>query len=295
MMKRRFLTSLLLLGILCASLNTVSAQFLKSGTTLLKSGSVLLTGEATASSYCAEYQAVYNAMTTKPTVYDGNQNTLVVDLKAAGIWAKGNLCYVFAQESNGAGEAYLNWLAPTGDDNCTESGVITFKVDSCVVSDGAASYLITNWNASTEGDGISSQNSMTIACYILNNAAETKAAITAGTSNYITLTARSAGGSFQGKVNCNDNIINTGIGTSAGFSVIVRPDAANLASYKNGADPTALAEASTGVDNYVMRLLNTSTWQVAFIWVGALLDATEVANFNTAVEKYMDALSIGVE
>jgi hypothetical protein len=248
-----------------------------------------------AAEYCDEYQAVYDAMTTPPVTYDADQNTLVEDLKAAGVWSKLILFYVFAQETNGASEAYLDWIDPTGDDNCTESGVITFVANSHVVSDGAASYLITNWNGSTEGGGIFSQNAASIGCYILNNVAETKSAISAGTSNYIQLFPRSSGGSFQGKINCNDNVINTAIGTSAGFSVIVRPDAANLVSYKNGGDVTNLAEASTGVDNYVLRLLNTSTFHVAFAFVGGILNATEVADMNTAVEKYMDALGIGVE
>ena len=50
--------------------------------------------------YCAEYQAVYDLLDTKPGADTANaQNTLVTELKTAGVWAKGDLLYVFAQRT----------------------------------------------------------------------------------------------------------------------------------------------------------------------------------------------------
>jgi hypothetical protein len=66
-------------------------------------------------SFCAEYQAVYDAYTTKPsdavaTIY----NTMVEKLVAAGLWStQWDIVRGYGMTTNDAGEALINWINPS--------------------------------------------------------------------------------------------------------------------------------------------------------------------------------------
>jgi hypothetical protein len=60
------------------------------------------------------YTAIYAAMTNKPTAgITAAQQTLVDTLVTGGVWAKLDRFFMFAQYSNTAGEALLDWVDPT--------------------------------------------------------------------------------------------------------------------------------------------------------------------------------------
>jgi len=76
--------------------------------------------------FSPEYDAVYNALTTKPSdAIAAEQDKLVKALIGAGVWAKSDAFYLLAQTTNGDGEALLNWISP-GTYNATILGSPTF-------------------------------------------------------------------------------------------------------------------------------------------------------------------------
>lgn len=61
--------------------------------------------------FSAEYQAVYDSFATPPPAAVATaQDTMVIALVAAGLWAKMDLFYLFAQ--NDSANALINWLNP---------------------------------------------------------------------------------------------------------------------------------------------------------------------------------------
>jgi len=252
------------------------------------------------SSYCAEYQAVYNAMTTPPTTYDDDDNTLVVELLAAGVWAKGDVIYCLAQESNGAGEALLNWINPTGDDNATNVHVTAFTANEGFTGDGANDYLNTNYNPSTEGVNYT-LNSATVATYLRVdiNANQTSLGVNDGT--YQTNITPRTGGSFYGAINDDGSSVNYAVANSLGMFGCVRRTSAAVFEFQNGTNLGSDPGVSVAIPNGNILILTYltdfgfSANQVSFVFIGGALSDVEFAAMNTAVEKWMDAKGKGVE
>lgn len=110
----------------------------------------------------ADYQAVldrastlgYNAPNASQQTL---QNTLVEDLKTAGIWSKLDVFYVFA--TNGDSDyATLNWKSPSSF-QATKVNSPTFTENQGFQGDGLSSYLDTNFNPTTHST-VSSQYSI---------------------------------------------------------------------------------------------------------------------------------------
>ena len=63
--------------------------------------------------YCPEYQAVYDAFTTKPSAALASlQDIMVRALIDCGAWALLDVFYNYAVHTNAAGEALINWKLP---------------------------------------------------------------------------------------------------------------------------------------------------------------------------------------
>ena len=77
------------------------------------------------------------------------QNTLVTDLKTAGVWNKLDVFYVFATDGD-SDFATLNWKAPSSH-QVTKINSPTFTANSGFTGDGSSSYLDTNYNPATSG------------------------------------------------------------------------------------------------------------------------------------------------
>ena len=66
-------------------------------------------------SFCAAYQAVYDAYTTKPDAATAIiWNYFVEQMLASGEWDLLDYFNVYAAHTNGAGEALLDWKQPAG-------------------------------------------------------------------------------------------------------------------------------------------------------------------------------------
>ena len=111
------------------------------------------TGAATAGSNDADYQAVLDRASslgyTAPSAAQQTlQNTLVEDLKTAGVWDKLDLFYVFATDGDGD-YATLNWKAPSSH-QVTKVNSPTFTADGGFTGNASSAYLDTNYNPTND-------------------------------------------------------------------------------------------------------------------------------------------------
>ena len=102
----------------------------------------------------ADYQAVLDRSTalgyTAPSASQQTiQNTLVTDLKAAGVWDKLDVFYCFATDGD-SDFATLNWKAPSSFQT-TKVNSPTFTSNEGYNGDGSTSYLTTNYDLATNG------------------------------------------------------------------------------------------------------------------------------------------------
>jgi hypothetical protein len=106
------------------------------------------------SGFTAEYIAVLARGTalgyTLPSAsVQAKQDTFLSALKSAGVWDKLDVFYCFAQD--GSKEfAPINWKSPRAN-HCTLINSPTWTSNQGFNSDGATSYIDTNYNASTQG------------------------------------------------------------------------------------------------------------------------------------------------
>lgn len=104
----------------------------------------------------ADYQSVLNRSTalgyTAPSASQQTlQNTLVTDLKTAGVWDKLDMLFVFANDGS---EEYslIDWKNPTGT-LATAYSAIAWASNTGFTGDGVADYIDTGHVAGTTGAG----------------------------------------------------------------------------------------------------------------------------------------------
>ena len=119
------------------------------------------------SGFDADYQAVLDQSTslgyTAPSAAQQTlQNTLVTDLKTAGVWDKLDLFYVFATDGD-SDYATLNWKAPSSHQT-TKVNSPTFTSNEGFNGDLTSSYLDTNFQLDSIGLN-SSLNSVSFGGY----------------------------------------------------------------------------------------------------------------------------------
>ena len=104
--------------------------------------------------FTAEYNAVLSrgaalGYTLPSASVQAKQNTFLAALKTSGVWDKLDVFYCFAQD--GSKEfATINWKSPSAN-QCTLINSPTWTSNQGFNSDGATSYIDTNFNASTQG------------------------------------------------------------------------------------------------------------------------------------------------
>lgn len=252
--------------------------------------------------YVSEYQAVYDSLTTKPSAAIAyNQDAMVRALINAGVWAKLDLFYLFAQTVNSASEALKNWILP-GTHDASLVNAPAFVALEGFTGNGSTSYINTGWDATTDGVNYI-QDSASAGVYIRTNIAGTETDIG----------ARSAAGRFQisprvvgdekQAIGPNDlTALNDANTDSRGMFVLTRTASNARALYKNKV-ANSDSEASTGIFTDDVFILannnfgapnNHSTRQVACAIIGGGLTQANVDALTDAVEAYMDSNGKGV-
>jgi len=256
-----------------------------------------------AGEYCDEYQAVYDAMTTKPSeAHATAQNTFVEAAISHGYWDNFDVFYFFGQDSNSASEALINWKNPGTYNATLHTNPPAFTTLQGFASDGTSAdrHVITNYNPYTDGVGYT-QNNASFGAYFRVSQSINSAVIWATNDHYAILYPSNGGGDQYAYVNSQSGS-SDGEAISTGLHVVARDVVDGYYGYRNG---TALgsgsAQTSTGVPDGVFTLMkylsggsNYVNNQVSMFFAGSYLTATEVSNFFTDFETLMDALGTGV-
>lgn len=246
--------------------------------------------------YCSAYQAVYDAMTTKPS---GSvafaQNIMINQLVATDVWTKLDWFWVAATETNDNGEALINWKNP-GTNNPTNPTSTAWTALEGFTGDNSSDYIDTNFNPSS-GTPNFSQNSACIGCYVRNQYNENKPAMSCSTTCSI---FPSSSNSIYGRVNSTTSATWGVSGDSTGLTVICRTSNTNLTAYRDGSSLGNVNNSSTAPSNADFEILSMSAlpyygrYQVAIAFMGGVLDATENSNLYNAINVYMTRLGKNV-
>ena len=256
---------------------------------------------APAGGYCAEYQAVYDymAMTTPPSAdIAGHENDFVVAAKAHGYWTKLDWFVFFANEINTAGEALINWADP-GNHSATLTGTVAWTSLQGVNTVTAGSFVDSNWNPTVDSVNFG-KNHASFGVYSRTDATSDSPVFGNSVTAENLIILRSSGGNFKVCVN-SATLDYDAVANTLGFFVAVRTSSTNEKSYQNGSPVSNITRTSTAVPNDTFKALRVrsiydiTSYQISSAFIGGLLTAAEIADFNTDLETLMDALGTGVE
>ena len=260
----------------------------------------VLNTNITSEAYCSEYQAVYDAYTTKPDAATADiWNTFVETVVASGEWVILDVFYVYAAHTNGAGEALINWFNP-GTFNATAFNAPTFTINEGFTGDGLITYINHNWNLFANGINYA-QNSACMGCYIRTNTNGDYDVGCGDGASYAVISARHVN---LYRLLFNDAIENTAASADARGMLIASRTGANIEKlYRNKVSIINSADASIGVPNANFYSLcwnssgvaqNFMDRQLSMVFAGGRFTQTNVDNFTDAFEVAMDALGKGV-
>lgn len=243
-------------------------------------------------------QAIIDEMTVTPD--EARQmliSDLVAALKAAGVWTKFDVLFVFAAHTQQA--ALLNWknpsVVPASNINATP-----FTVDQGFTGDGT-NYINSNFNAATFGGG-----------YALNDAHIAVRVNTNIAASMVDVGGRSAVGVAVSLINprsATDVVIwginqggsvTIGNADSTGYWLANRTGPGAIGLYRNGAALDFNSNASDAVfnGNFFIGALNEngspvdlSTRQIGLAHMGSQLATQEIANADAAFDAYFAGLT----
>jgi len=260
--------------------------------------------------YCDEYQAVYDAMTNKPSAANANyQNAMVDSLVSQGYWtSRMELFYVFAQESTSSTELSLNWTAPTGSYNLTDDGSVNPYEHAIqyegIDANGSDDWLNTNWNPNDNATNVSI-NSFTVGAYLKDDAYGTYAILGCRYGSN-TLRAFPLINATSTSVTINTSDAQNSESTSRlGLFMSTRRASEDQESYLNGSPLVNYGStAGTSMPDYSLAVLcyNYNGTRSAYydgvasiIFVMNAVSDSDVIAINTIIEAYMDAIGEGVQ
>ena len=245
----------------------------------------------------ADYQAVLDRSTalgyTAPSATQQTlQNTLVTDLKTAGVWDKLDLFYVFATDGD-SDYATLNWKIPASF-QATKVNSPTFTTNGGFTGDGSSSYLRTNYIPITDAINVT-QTSISAGGYEKIFPTSTYGSIIGCESapNDVLTSSKFAGNSFY---RINDGATwrphnNLGAGFygltrgGANSQAVIGPD--NIIHTNNNAVGTGMPSAELQILYWTASIFSNA--QLSVVFFGA--DVTsELSDFKTAVDNYIAGL-----
>jgi hypothetical protein len=199
-----------------------------------------------------------NQLTVSPSNnYISNLTTLVVQLKAAGIWGQLDRMWIFATEQQQ--HARISIVNPTSS-QITEVNSPTWTTLSGYTGNGSSSYLNTNYNPNSNGVNYT-LNNVSYGAYILTNIRSTTQ-IDIGCNNtsggtIIMNTNFSVANCIVSYVNDSTGQINgTETSTSVGLTSAIRTASSTSTQYRNGVNQTVSnTPVSTAVPNINIYIL----------------------------------------
>ena len=202
--------------------------------------------------FIAEYQAVYNSFTTPPSgPVAAAQNSMVKSLVDNGIWDKFDVFYLFAQESNGDGEALKNWKNP-GTHDCTLVSAPVFASLEGFTGDGTDDALDTHWNGADDGVNYV-QNDASIGFYSRTNASGNYVDVGVQATSSILCAASFAGNNFL-RIN-GATEITAAYSNTLGLFIGNRTASNALAFYQNNSELVSGSPASAAINALDLYIL----------------------------------------
>lgn len=190
------------------------------------------------------------------------------------------------------------------DHHCTEAGTITFTAFQGYAGNGTTGYLATDYIPSTDAIA-ASLNSVHVSIYDRTNRTDNASVHGISARNASPAQELGVAPRFTSAnvVRINDSASGVANSTAQGFYLGNRSASNAVQKYRNGAALTPTSTASVGLPTVQMYIGARNiddvagaftTDQIAFASVGKSMTATQVAQFTTRVETYMDSISAGV-
>lgn len=253
--------------------------------------------------FCQEYQAVYDAYTTKPdATYSAIWNTMIDDIQTKGpdpYWDSLDVFYFYAVHTNAAGEALINWELPGTFDATAYNAPTHTAYEGFTGAD--TKYIDCNWNPSVNGVNYV-QNSASVGCYIRTDVDEAKFDMGVKSAHTTYLQSKNGGNVFA-RVNSGGGGTGGVVANSLGMFIANRVLASHQDVWKNKVRVQHVAEVSTGVPQasvYTLAFNNGGpassfiSKQLSLAFAGSGLSTTAITTITDAVETCMDAMGKGV-
>jgi hypothetical protein len=248
-----------------------------------------------AGGYCAEYQAVYDAMTTPPGADTAAQQDLM--LSRIVDTADLDLLYVFAQSYNSDGEADINWINPgTFDLIHAGSGSLTWTKYRGYNGNGT-SYLRTGYNPSINKIKFS-LNSGSVGGYVRENINEETYLLCADDATQRTHLVARYDGQHYVRIN-QESSDGYDESDGDGFWIDTRVASNNIDYYHNGIKQVDGTTVSSALPNDELEIFSRnggyiSTNEISIIFVAEGLTGQQIAEISDAVNDYMTYLGKNV-
>lgn len=235
----------------------------------------------TLASYDAAYQAVLvrgSALgyALPDAVQRKRQNQLILDLKAAGIWAKLDAWYIFDRGS--AGFATLNWKNPVAN-QCTLVNSPTWTEGEGFAGDTTA-YIDTNFNCAVHGVNYTLNNaSRGVWIYLASEGTTGPEGISGQTLNCLLNGNSGAQRINQGTTNLSISVDLRGTGLKA----INRTSSSNVVCFSETtrSDATAASDSVSSANQVLLhRAMSWWLGGLSAYWIGAALVDEHTALHN---------------
>ena len=244
------------------------------------------------SAFDADYQAVLDRSTTlgytAPSVAQQTlQNTLVEDLKTAGVWSKLDAFYLFATDGD-SNYATLNFVAPSSF-QATKTNSPTFTANEGFTGDGVSAYLDTNLNASTDTTNYT-QDDASFGGYVWDFEQNPL-----GSTSALIALRRPDAANNSNKIQSGTPTTNPVPSTTTGLVGLSRPNSTTFYGLDaSGSVDTSGVATSTSIPNDNFTILRRSSayssGKVGLFWAGAHFTSAEWSDYVDAVDTYIAAL-----
>ncbi len=255
-----------------------------------------------AGGFSAEYQAVYDSMTNQPSAsVAAAQNAMVAALVAGGVWVKLDIFFLFAQESNAAAEALINWLSP-GTDATAVSAPLFTSLEG-FTGDGGADYINSNFNPNSDGVNYTLNDCCAFGYYRIDQQGNVyDFGVTDGVPAHLIIRIRNTSDVVNAFINSAGSMAPANT-NSAGLFAIERTASNATEVFRNASSLGTDNDASSSLPNedvYILARNNNGTNadesgnQVSVWGAGASLSTGEHTTLRNAIETYMDSNGKGV-
>lgn len=213
-------------------------------------------------------------------------NSLIVDLKADGIWIKLDRLWILAAENTKSALIDLVALATataTGGNFTTDRGYDSSAIDS-------------GFNPGSTPGALYTQDSAHLSVW--DNTSGGAAAIIIGISGVsagVNIYTRYSDNNCYTRINDSPEAGGLAVASTQGFTLGNRSSATARQSYKNGSSLGSLGTVnSTNVpnENILIKGNVTETDQISQFSIGGSLSSTEVTNFYNRLRTYMTAVGV---